>query len=163
MSTARSKLAAILVLFFVGLFAGRVADLLHAVSGTVERGTRLTGQLDRTVATIRQLDTGALEAQIAELRLKLTNGTATPAQVESLKALVARLRASTGPPGTPGPAGPVGPPGTSAGAPSTTTNTTAPGGTTTSSRPATTTTTRPAPTTTTRCLVGLGRIAKVGC
>lgn len=165
----RAKVAATLVLFFVGLFGGRLADLMHAVSGKVDQGRQITDQLRNTVTTLRQIDTGPLEAQIADLQARLAAGTATPAQVDSLRGLLARVRAVTGgsggqgPPGPPGPSGPPGPPATTSPGSGTTTSTTA-GGATPTTRPATTSTTRPAPTTTTtRCVAGVGRLLKVGC
>lgn len=88
---------------------------------------------------------------------------------ELIRRAVDQASKATGRPivGPAGPAGPPGPAGTSAPATSSstaTTTATAPGGTTTTTRPASTTTTRPAPTTTTTgCLVGIGRLLRVGC
>lgn len=165
----RAKVAATIVLFFLGLFGGRLADLMHAVSGKVDQGRQITDQLRATVTTLEQVDTSFLEAQIADLQDRLAAGTASPAQVESLRGLLARVRGAAGgsggqgPPGPPGPSGPPGPPAATSPGSGTTTPTTA-GGTTTTTRPATTTTTtRPPPTTTTRCVVGVGRLVKVGC
>lgn len=169
MSPWRAKLAALLVLFFLGSFAGQLNRLVEGIRGRVEDGARITGELRSTVSTIRSVDTSALQAQIADLQARLSAGTATPAQVESLRVLVARLRAAaggsgaTGPPGPPGASGPPGPPAATSPGSGTTTSTTA-GGTTTTTRPGTTTTSRPTPTTTTtRCVVGVGRLVKVGC
>lgn len=173
----RAKLAALIILFVLGTFAGQIRHLLDSVRGTVDRGARITGEIRSTVSTIGQAvdetvagTRAALEAQIADLEAKLAAGTATPEQVTRLQTLVERVRAAPGPAGTPGPAGPPGAPG-SPGAPpaaSSTTNTTAttgPEGSPTTTRPpAATTTTRPAPTTTTtRCTIGLGQLLKVGC
>lgn len=161
----RAKLAALIVLFFLGTFAGQARHLLDSVRGKIERGTEITNQIRDTVTTISQAVDGttkALQGQIADLQAKLAAGTATPAQVLQLQGLVERLKVVAGSPGTPGPPGPKGasgPPGQPAVAASTTTTaTTAPGGTTTSTRSASTTTsTRPSPssTTTTRCTVGV--------
>ena len=164
----RSKIAAVVVLFFLGTFAGQARQVLDTVRGRVEDGARITGELRTTVSTLQVLDTAALEGQITELRARLAEGTATPAQVESLRALIGRLQAQTGGSGTqgaPGPPGPSGPPGPPAAEQSSATTSTTAGGTTTTSRPPTTTTTRsrPSTTTTTRCVVGVGRLLKVGC
>ena len=168
--TGRAKIAAVVVLFFAGTFAGQIRHLLDTVGGKVDRGANIIGQVNETVRGVdRQSDD--LRAQIADLQTRLASGTATPSQVDQLRALVARLKATAGPAGTPGPAGPqgsTGPPGPPAVVAATSTTTTAPGGTTTTTRaiPATTTTTRAVPsstTTTTRCTVGLGRLLKIGC
>lgn len=154
----RAKLAATIVLFFVGLFGGRLADLVHAVGGKVEEGRRVTDQIRATVTTI-DLSTAGLEAQIADLQARLAAGTATPAQIDDLKGLLARLKPSAGPPGPQGQTGATGatgPPGPAVAAAPTTTTTTSP-------LPATTSTTRTAPTTTTRCILGVGRLARIGC
>ena len=162
----RAKLAATVILFFVGLYGGRLADLMNTVGGKVDQGRRVTDQIRATVTTI-DLSTAGLEAQIADLQARLAAGTATPAQVDALRGLLARERPATGgsgvtgPPGPPGPSGPPGPPAATSPGSGTTTSTTA-GGTTSTTRRSTTTT-RPAPTTTTRCAVGLGRLLKVGC
>lgn len=156
----RSKIAAVVVLFFLGTFAGQIQHLLDSVRGKVEHGTQITNELRSTVTTIGQLvdaGTDQLRAQVAELQAKLAAGTATPAQVAELQTLVAKLKAVPGPAGTPGPQGPTGaagPPGPAAAAPATTTTTgtTGPGGTSTTTRPGTTTTTtttKPSTTTTT--------------
>lgn len=170
----RAKIAALVVLFFLGTFAGQIHHLLDSLRGKVDRGAKITNEIRETVTTIDRAvgETAAvLQAQIADLQAKLAGGTATPDQIESLRGLLARLKAIPGPSGSPGPpgpsgsAGPPGPPAAAAG-PSTTT-TTAPGGTTTTTRPApTTTSTRPSPsntTTTTHCAVGIGGILRLGC
>lgn len=160
----RAKVAATIILFFVGLFGGRLADLVHAVGGKVEEGRRVTDQIRATVTTI-DLSTAGLEAQIADLQARLATGTATPAQVDNLRGLIARVRAAggaqggQGPPGPPGPSGPPGPPMPETGG----TTTSTAGGTSTTTRPPTATTRPPATTTTTRCAVGIGRLLKVGC
>lgn len=166
----RSKIAAVLVLFFVGTFAGQLHHLLDTVRGKVETGTRITAELRETVTTINRAvadTTESLRVQVADLQAKLAAGTATPEQIESLAALVGRLKVVTGPAGSPGPVGPaggVGPPGPPAAAPPATTTTTPGGATSTTRAPppsTTTTTTRPSTTTTTRprglvpCLRGL--------
>lgn len=167
----RAKAAALVILFFLGLSAGQFGRILETVRGNVARGIEISDRIGSTVSTLRQVDTAALEAQIADLQTKLAAGTATPAQVSQLQGLLERVRAVTGRAGTQGPAGPSGPPGppgaTSPAQPdgTSTTSTTA-GGTTSTTRPptATTTTTRPRnTTTTTRCVVGVGRLLKVGC
>jgi hypothetical protein len=175
--TARAKLAALVVLFFLGTFAGQIQHLLDSVRGKVERGAEITGEIRSTVSTIGQVvddaqgddnsTVDALRAQIGELQGKLSAGTATPSQVSQLQGLVERLRTvagTKGPPGPPGAAGSPGPPGPAA-APTAgaTTSSTGPGGTTSSTRPptsTTTTTTRPTTTTTRPCnpvLALLGR------
>lgn len=172
----RAKLAALVLLFFLGTFAGQIQHLLDSLRGRVDRGARVVEDFRATVTTIAQAvdgTTAQLRAQIADLQAKLASGTATPAQVSQLQGLVERLRAAggqTGAPGPPGPTGapgPPGPPSTTApgSSPSTTTATTATT-TTTTTRPAPTTSTtgrRPSTTTTTRCTVGLGQLLKVGC
>lgn len=160
----RSKLAAVVILFFLGISAGQFSKVLETVRGNVERGARITDELRSTVTTLRQIDTAALEAQIYDLQRILATGTATPAQVSELKGLVSRLKGVQGPAGSTGKAGPPGPAGPAvAPSSSTTTATSRPGGTTATTRPPTATTTRPATTTTTRCAVGVGRLLKVGC
>ncbi|HVW33473.1 MAG TPA: hypothetical protein VHL53_13115 [Acidimicrobiia bacterium] len=175
----RSKLAALVVLFFLGTFAGQAQHLLDALRGRIDRGASVINQVRDTVTTIDRAVTDTadqLRAQVADLQAKLAAGTATPAQIDQLQALVARLRGMPGPPGSQGPtgatgaAGPPGPVGTGtpplAGTGGTTT-TTRPTPTSTTSRPGpptTTTTTRtPTTTTTTRCAVGLGQLLKIGC
>jgi hypothetical protein len=169
----RAKLAALVILFVLGTFAGQIRRVLDSVRGTVDRGARITGEIRSTVSTIGQAvddsvasTRAALETQVADLQAKLASGTATPAQVTQLQGLVERLRVTAGRPGPPGPAGPSGAPGpppptTS----SSTTTATGPGGTPSTTRPSpTTTTTKPPPTTTTtRCTVGVGKLLKVGC
>lgn len=160
MTLWRSRVAALIVLFFLGTFAGQINHLLAGLRGRVDAGRKVTEQIQQTVTTIAALDTSGLEARIAELQSKLQAGTATPAQLADLKTLIARQKT------VPGPAGPQGAPGPPGPAVATTTTTgTNPGGTTTSTQPepATTTTTRPAATTTTRCAVGVGKLVKVGC
>lgn len=173
-SPLRSKVAALIVLFFLGTFAGQINHLIESVRGKVETGAKITNKLVETVTTINQAvaaPADELRAQIADLQAKLAAGTATPAQVADLQALVGRLKVVAGPPATPGPPGPAGqggPPGQSAGVGAgTTTTTTTPGGTTSTTRPTpTTSSTRPGPsstTTTTTCVVGFGRLLKIGC
>lgn len=163
---ARSKIAAVVLLFFLGTFAGQLRHLLDTVRGKVERGAQITTELRNTTID-RAGDTAALQAQIADLQTKLLAGTATPDQVESLRALVGRLKGVAGPSGSPGPPGPQGvsgPPGQPAAVVPTTA--TGPPATTTTRLAPTTTSTRPSPsssTTTTRCAVGLGALLKVGC
>lgn len=173
MTPLRSKVAALIVLFFLGTFAGQINHLIETVRGKVETGTKITNKLVETVTTINQAVAATadeLRAQIADLQAKLAAGTATPAQVEALQGLVSQLKVVAGPgtPGPPGPAGKGGPPGQPAAAGAgTTTTTTTPGGTPTSTQPApTTSSTRPSPsstTTTTRCAVGVGRLVRLGC
>lgn len=174
MTPLRSKIAALIVLFFLGTFAGQINHLIETVRGKVETGTKITAELRETVTTINQAVAATadeLRGQIADLQAKLAAGTATPAQVEALQGLVSQLKVVAGPsgaPGPPGPAGKGGPPGQPAAAGAgTTTTTTTPGGTTSSTQPApTTSSTRPSPsstTTTTTCAVGLGRLLKIGC
>lgn len=167
----RSKVAAVVILFVLGTFAGQIQHLLDSVRGKVEDGARITGELRNTVTTIDRAS-DALRAQVADLQAKLAAGTATPDQVSRLEGLVSSLKGVAGPSGTPGAqgrTGEVGPPGRAVADPpaTTTTSTTGPGGSTSTTRPApasTTTTTRPAPTTTTtRCTVGVGRLVKIGC
>lgn len=179
--TARAKLAALAVLFFLGTFAGQIQHLLDSVRGKVDRGAQITGEIRSTVSTLGDVvgdvqgdvygTAETLRAQIAELQAKLAGGTATPAQVTQLRGLVEQLRAGAkGPPGPPGAAGATGPPGPAA-APTAgvTTSSTGPGGTTSTTRPtpattSSTTTTRPTgTTTTTRCLAGLRGLIRVGC
>lgn len=166
----RSKVAAVVVLFFFGTFAGQIQHVLDTVRGKVETGTRITEEMRGTVGQVKDAATNAVDVvadltnQIADLQAKLAAGTATPDQVFQLRNLVERLRVagSQGPPGPPGQAGPPGP--AVAATPSSTTTST--GGTTTSSRPTpTTTSTRSSPSTTstTRCAVGVGKLLKVGC
>lgn len=170
----RAKLAALVLLFFLGTFAGQIQHLLDSLRGRVERGTQITNDLRATVTTLGQavdLTSEALRGQVADLQSKLAAGTASPAQVTQLRGLVERLSATPARPGPSGPAGPAGapgPPGPPPAASSTSTSTaTSPGGTSSTTRPppgASTTTTRPPPTTTTtRCAVGVGRLLKVGC
>lgn len=169
----RAKVAALIILFVLGTFAGQIRHLLDTVRGKVETGARITDELRTTVTTIGQavdLTSEALRGQIADLQAKLAAGTASPAQVTQLRGLVERLSATparSGPSGPPGPAGAPGPPGPPPATSSTSTSTaTSPGGTTSTTRPppGTSTTTRPPPTTTTtRCAVGLGQLLKVGC
>lgn len=178
----RSKIAAIIVLFFLGTFAGQLQHLLDSVRGKVDAGTRVTEEVRGTVGQAKDAATNAVDVvadltnQIADLQAKLAGGTATPAQVTQLQGLVERLRTVAGRPGTPGPAGPTGatgPPGPPAATspaqpPSSSTSTTA-GGTTSTTRPAGTTTTTRRPTgsssttTTTRCTAGVGRLVRIGC
>lgn len=167
----RAKAAALVVLFFLGTFAGQIHHLLDSVRGKVDRGAKITNEIRETVTTINRAvgETAAvLQAQIADLQAKLAAGTATPDQIESLRVLLVRLKAIPGPSGSPGPSGAsgsVGPPGPAAAA--ATSTTAAPGGTATTTRPApTTTSTRSSPsstTTTTRCAVGIGGILRLGC
>lgn len=171
----RAKIAALIILFVLGTFAGQIQRLLDSVRGKIDRGAQITDDIRATVTTIGQAvddsvagTRAALEAQVADLQAKLASGTATPAQVTQLQGLVERLRTAAGRPGAPGPSGPPGtpgPPGPPPAASSTTSTTVVPGpgGTTTTTRPATTTTTRSSTTTTTRCVAGVGRLLKVGC
>lgn len=174
----RAKLAALVLLFFLGTFAGQIQHLLDSVRGKVEAGRRISDDIRATVTTIGQAvdetvagTRAALEAQVADLQAKLAAGTATPEQVSRLQGLLERVRATAGRPGPSGPAGPAGapgPPGPPPATSSTSTSTaTGPEGTTTSTRPppggSTTTTKPPSTTTTTRCAVGLGQLLKVGC
>ncbi len=163
----RSKLAALIVLFFLGTFAGQLRNVLETVRGRVEDGARITEQVRDGVGQANDAASNTVDVvadltnQVADLQARLSAGTATPDQVESLRALVVRLQAARG---TPGPAGPTGPPGPAGTSPPTTapTATSTTGATTTTTR-APTATTRPPTTTTTRCTVGLGRLLKVGC
>lgn len=170
---ARAKAAAVIILFVLGIFAGQIRHVLDTVRGNVEKGVGITNELRSTVTTIGKLvDTSGLAAQVADLQAKLAAGTASPAQVDELRALVARLRGAPGAPGVPGPAGAPGPPGPAAAAPApapatTTTTARSTSTTTATTRPAaTTTTTRPGPsstTTTTRCAISAGGLIRLGC
>lgn len=170
---ARSKIAALIVLFFLGTIAGQINHLLDTVRGRVEDGTRITAEVRngvgdiRTAAETAAAEASALRVELEQLRSQVASGTATPAQVERIESIVKELKTSSGSPGPPGPEGASGPPGPpAAAAAGTTTTTAAPGGTTTTTRPApTTSSTRPSPssTTTTRCAVGVGALLKVGC
>lgn len=176
----RAKLAALVVLFFVGTFAGQIRGVMNTMLGRVDRGAQVVDEFKATVTTIGQTidgvvgglrgTTDAVAGQVADLQAKLADGTATPAQVSQLQGLLEKVRAVAARPGASGPAGPSGPPGppgATSPAPAqpdgTTTSTTA-GGTTSTTRPsATTTTTRPRNTTTTRCTAGVGRLVRIGC
>lgn len=178
----RAKIAVLLVLFFLGTFAGQIQHLLDSVRGKIDRGAAITGEIRSTVSTIGSVVDGVtgslggltdgLQRQVAELQAKLAAGTATPDQVSQLQGLVERLRLTAARPGSQGPPGASGPPGppgatSSPGPPTATTSTTAGGGpSTTRPGPATTTTTtrpRSSSTTTTRCVAGVGRLVLIGC
>lgn len=183
--TARAKLAALAVLFFLGTFAGQIRHVLDTIRGRVDAGAAVVEDFRSTVTTIDQVVNGVtssvsgltdgLQRQIADLQAKLAAGTATPEQVSQLQGLVERLRltaARPGTPGAPGPQGSSGPPGppgaTSSPAPPTATTSTTAGGGPSTTRPGpgtTTTTTRPrsSSTTTTRCVAGVGRLVLIGC